>query len=64
MAIYQRGKTYWYSFAFNGHRVQKSTKVKNAKEATLRKRHGHNSRVEKWDCRTGHASLSASSLIA
>jgi integrase len=33
MAIYQRGKTYWYSFTFNGRRVQKSAKVQNAKEA-------------------------------
>jgi integrase len=33
VAIYQRGKTYWYSFTFNGRRVQKSTRVQNAKEA-------------------------------
>lgn len=33
MAIYRRGKTFWYSFTFKGERVQKSTRVKNKKEA-------------------------------
>ena len=33
MAIYRRGKTWWYSFTFNGERVQKSTKVENRREA-------------------------------
>jgi integrase len=29
MAIYKRGKTYWFSFIFNGERVQRTTKQKN-----------------------------------
>jgi integrase len=29
MAIYKRGKTYWFSFVFNGQRVQQTTKQKN-----------------------------------
>jgi integrase len=33
MAVYLRGKTYWYSFVFNGRRIQRSAKVKNKKEA-------------------------------
>lgn len=33
MAIYRRGKTWWYSFVFKGTRVQKSTKVENRREA-------------------------------
>jgi integrase len=33
MAIYKRGETYWFSFIFNGERVQQSTKQKNRKAA-------------------------------
>ena len=33
MAIYRRGKTWWYSFVFRGKRVQKSSKVENRREA-------------------------------
>jgi len=33
MAVYKRGKTWWYSFTFNGKRVQKSTKLENKREA-------------------------------
>jgi integrase len=33
MAIYRRGNVYWYSFIFNGRRVQKSAKVRSRKEA-------------------------------
>src|SRR5256885_16554515 len=33
MAIYRRGKTWWYAFTFNGKRVQKSAKVENRREA-------------------------------
>lgn len=33
MAIFKRGKVYWYSFVFNGERIQKSTKQRNRKAA-------------------------------
>jgi integrase len=33
MAIYRRGKTWWYSFTFNGRQIQRSAKVKNKREA-------------------------------
>ena len=33
MAVYRRGKTWWYGFVFKGKRVQKSTKVENRREA-------------------------------
>ena len=33
MAVYRRGKIYWYSFWFNGVRHQDSTKVKNRRTA-------------------------------
>lgn len=33
MSIYKRGGRYWYSFIFNGRRIQRSTKTKNAKDA-------------------------------
>lgn len=33
MAIYKRGRFYWYSFTFKGKRVQGSTKVSNIKDA-------------------------------
>lgn len=33
MSIYKRGGTYWYNFIFNGEKVQRSTKVGNAKDA-------------------------------
>jgi len=33
MAVYKRGKTWWYNFVFDGRRVQASTKVKNKNDA-------------------------------
>ena len=33
MAVYKRGKTWWYGFWFKGKRVQESTKVENRREA-------------------------------
>jgi integrase len=33
VAIYRRGKVWWYGFTFNGTRVQRSTKVENKREA-------------------------------
>ena len=33
MSIYKRGGAYWYSFVFNGRRVQRSTKVGNKNDA-------------------------------
>jgi integrase len=33
VSIYKRGSRYWYSFVFNGERIQASAKVKNAKDA-------------------------------
>ena len=33
MSIYKRGGRYWFSFIFDGRRIQHSTKVKNAKDA-------------------------------
>jgi integrase len=33
MAVYKRGNTYWYEFWFNGERIQKSAKTKNARTA-------------------------------
>jgi integrase len=33
MAVYKRGGKYWYSFVFNGRRVQSSTKVGSKKDA-------------------------------
>jgi integrase len=33
MAVYKRGKTYWFHFVFDGKRVQKSTKQGNRKAA-------------------------------
>src|SRR5262245_45545801 len=35
MAVYKRGKTYWYKFRFDGERIQQSTKTRN-KEAALK----------------------------
>jgi integrase len=41
MAVYRRGKTYWFNFIFNGEHVQESTHKRNRKEAenveTIRK---------------------------
>jgi hypothetical protein len=31
MSLYKRGKRYWFAFVFNGRRIQRSTKSKNAK---------------------------------
>jgi integrase len=33
MSVYKRGDVYWYSFIFNGVRVQRSTKVSNKNDA-------------------------------
>lgn len=33
MSIYKRGGRYWYSFVFNGRRIQRGAKVRNAKDA-------------------------------
>jgi integrase len=33
MAVYRRGKTWWYSFEFQGRRIQESTKCRNMKAA-------------------------------
>jgi len=33
MAIYKRGETWWYSFVFEGRRIQRSTKVSNKNDA-------------------------------
>ncbi|HEV2617943.1 MAG TPA: site-specific integrase [Candidatus Acidoferrales bacterium] len=33
MSIYRRGGTYWFTFIFNGERIQKSTKQRNRKAA-------------------------------
>ena len=33
MAVYKRGQTYWYTFVWNGRRVQRSTKQGNRKAA-------------------------------
>jgi len=33
MAIYKRGNTYWFEFTFEGQRIRRSTKTKNAKVA-------------------------------
>ena len=33
MAVYKRGNIYWYSFVFDGRRVQRSTKVENKNDA-------------------------------
>jgi integrase len=33
MALYRRGRKWWYNFTFRGKRVQKSTKVENRREA-------------------------------
>jgi len=33
MSVYKRGGRYWYCFVFDGRRVQRSAKVKNAKDA-------------------------------
>ncbi len=35
MAIYKRGKTYWYDFWFHGKRYQESTKTKNLRAAEM-----------------------------
>jgi hypothetical protein len=33
MAVYRRGKIWWYSFEFQGRRIQESTKCRNMKAA-------------------------------
>lgn len=33
MAVYKRGKTYWYEFWFDGERIRESAKVKNKRDA-------------------------------
>ncbi len=33
MAIYKRGKTYWFEFVFNGRRVRRSAQTSNRKAA-------------------------------
>jgi integrase len=33
MSVYRRGSRFWYSFIFNGRRIQRSTKSKNRKDA-------------------------------
>ena len=33
MACYKRGKVWWFSFVFDGQRIQRSTKVENRREA-------------------------------
>lgn len=33
MAVYKRGKTYWFEFVYNGERVRKTTHLKNLRKA-------------------------------
>ncbi len=33
MAVYKRGKTYWFEFVFQGERIRKSTHLSNLRKA-------------------------------
>jgi integrase len=35
MSLFKRGKVYWYHFIFNGQHIQRSTKLRNARDARL-----------------------------
>lgn len=64
MALYRRGKTWWFDFKYDGRRIQKSTEVRDRKEAEKIAKVAYTRLVEgKWGIVEQRPSLTVGELL-